>query len=86
MIADYFINPLQGQLFKLFCDLIMGYKYIGEILEDIESTDKYCVGNQNKVTDNPNLKIMINVQFYSKYKILTQVVQFNSKYEILIRI
>ena len=25
MIADYFTNPLQGKLFKLFRDLIVGY-------------------------------------------------------------
>ena len=40
MIADYFTNILQGKLFKLFRDLIMVYKYIGDVLEDIESTAK----------------------------------------------
>ena len=61
MIADYFTKPSQGKLFKLFCDLIMGYKHIGDILADIESTAKERVGNQNKVTENSNLKITINV-------------------------
>ena len=28
MISDYFTKPLQGKLFKLFCDLIMGYKIL----------------------------------------------------------
>ena len=34
----------------------MGYKNIGDILADIESTVKECVGNQNKVIENSNLK------------------------------
>ena len=61
MIADYFTKPLQGNLFKLFRDIIMVYKHIGDILADIESTAKEPVGNQNKVTENSNLKITINV-------------------------
>ena len=40
----------------LFCDIIMGYKYIGDILADIECTGKGRYGNQNKVTENSNLK------------------------------
>ena len=50
MIADYFTKPLQGKLLKLFRDVIMGYKHIGDILVDIESTAKERVGNKNKVT------------------------------------
>ena len=65
MIADYFTKPLQGNLFKLFCDIIIVYKYIGDILADIESTAKEPVGNQNKVTENSNLKITINVHMLS---------------------
>ena len=60
MIADYFTKPLKGKLFKLFRDLIMGYKHIGDILADIKSTAKEHVGNQNKVTKNSNLKKYIN--------------------------
>ena len=56
MISDYFTNPLQGTLFKLFRDLIMGNKNIGDILADIESPTKERVGNQNKVTENSNMK------------------------------
>ena len=56
MIADYFTKPLQGKLFKLFCYLIMVYKHTGDFLEDIESTAKESVGNQNKVTENSNMK------------------------------
>ena len=51
MIADYFTNILQIKLFKLFRDIIMGYKHIGDILEDIESTDKERVGNKTKVAE-----------------------------------
>ena len=45
IIADYFTKPLQGKLIKLFHNLIMGYKHIGNILADIESTSKDRVGN-----------------------------------------
>ena len=55
-IADYFKNPLQGKLFKLFCDLIMGYKHIWNILADIEFNANESVVNKNKVTENSNLK------------------------------
>ena len=34
----------------------MEYKHIGYILADVESTAKEHVGNQNKVTENSNLK------------------------------
>ena len=56
MVADYFTNPLQGNVFKLFLDIIIRYKHIEDILADIESTSKECVGNQNKVTENSNLR------------------------------
>ena len=56
MISEYFTIPLQGKVFNLFCDIIMGYKHIGDNLADIEYTVKECVGNKNKVTENSNLK------------------------------
>ena len=56
MIANYFTKPLQGNLLKLFCYLIMVYKHNGDFLKDIESTAEERVGNQNKVTENSNLK------------------------------
>ena len=55
MISDYFTKPLQGKLFKLFRDIIMGYKHIGDILADIESNAKERVGNQNKVPEKSNM-------------------------------
>ena len=72
MIADYFTNPFQRNLFKLFCDLIMEYKHTGYILEDIKSTENEHIGNKNKVIDNSNLKKMtINKQFDYRYEIMT---------------
>ena len=73
IIADYFKKPLQGKLFKLFRDLIMGYKHIGDILADIESNAKERVGSKKKWQKIRIWKITINVQFESKYKILTQI-------------
>ena len=40
----------------LFRNPVMGYKHIGYILVDIESTAKECVENQNKVTKKSNMK------------------------------
>ena len=37
MIADFFTKPLQGRLFKFFCDVIMGRKVIQD-LEDFIAT------------------------------------------------
>ena len=56
MMADYFTKPLQGNLIKSICNIIMGYKHIGDSLEDTESTTNEHVGNQNKVTENSNMK------------------------------
>ena len=32
IISEYFIKPLQGKKFKMFCDFIMGYVHINDIL------------------------------------------------------
>ena len=32
MIYDYFTKLLQGKMFKIFCDLIMGYFHINDLL------------------------------------------------------
>jgi hypothetical protein len=40
MIADYFTKPLQGKVFKMFRDLIMGYVHINDLLKEIENTIK----------------------------------------------
>ena len=31
MIADFFTKPLQGNLFRFFRDIILGYKHISEL-------------------------------------------------------
>ena len=36
MIDDYFSKPLQGKMFKIFCDFIMRYVFINDILQAIE--------------------------------------------------
>ena len=35
MIGEYFTKPLQGKMFKMFCDLIMGYVHINYLLKKI---------------------------------------------------
>ncbi len=35
MLADFFTKPLQGQLFRKFRDVVLGYKHI-DTLEDTE--------------------------------------------------
>ena len=40
MIADYFTKPLQGRLFTMFRDLIMGYKHVDDILQEIAQSAK----------------------------------------------
>ena len=49
MIADYFTKPLQGSLFKLFRDLIMGYKHIEDILKEIAIAAKERVEKSQNV-------------------------------------
>ena len=34
MLADYFTKPLQGNVFRRFRDVIMGYKHINDLLLD----------------------------------------------------
>ena len=44
MLDDYFTKPLKGKVFKIFNDLIMGYKRISS-LESIPVSIKEHVGN-----------------------------------------
>jgi hypothetical protein len=46
MLADFFTKPLQGSLFKMMRDYIMGVIPIREILKDMPVTDKERVGNR----------------------------------------
>ena len=50
MIADFFTKPLQGNLFRKFRDLVLGYKHISEV-NDIftnseESPLQECIGSK----------------------------------------
>ena len=45
MLADFFTKPLQGSLFKMMRDYIMGVIPIREILKDMPIPDKERVGN-----------------------------------------
>ena len=40
MIDDYFTKPLQGKIFKMFCDFIMRYVQINDLLQAIELSAK----------------------------------------------
>ena len=48
MIADILTKPLQGKGFKVYRDLIIGYKFISNLLMVEISTIKKGVGQSNK--------------------------------------
>ena len=49
MIADFFTKPLQGNLFRNFRDLVLGYKHISEVNDMVQKGEKSplqeCIGN-----------------------------------------
>ena len=49
MIADFFTKPLQGNLFRNFRDLVLGYKHISEVNDMVQKSEKSplqeCIGN-----------------------------------------
>ena len=45
MIVDYFTKSPQEKMFKMFCDLIMGYVHINDIQQAIELSSKERVEN-----------------------------------------
>ena len=47
MLADYFTKPLQGQLFRLFREIIMNWKPLSVLLES--NSIKERVGEQDKI-------------------------------------
>ena len=49
MIADYFTKPLQGKMFKMYRDLVMGYVHINDILKAIELSSKKPVDKSKNV-------------------------------------
>jgi hypothetical protein len=44
MLADFFIKPLQGSLFRKFQDVIMGHKHIDSLQEIVPTPSQKCVG------------------------------------------
>ena len=52
MTAEYFTKPLQGQMFKMFCDLAMGYVHINDLLRSNEFSAKERVEKSKNVTAN----------------------------------
>ena len=49
MLADYFTKPLQGNVFRRFRDVIMGYKYISDLLLDPSFLLKERVEKYNNI-------------------------------------
>ncbi len=49
MLADYFTKPLQGKLFRMFRDVIMGYRHINELLLDPTFPLKERVENRDRI-------------------------------------
>ena len=52
MIADYFTKPLQGKMLIFFCDLIMVYVYINDLLQVNELSAKESVEKSKNITVN----------------------------------
>ena len=51
MIADYFTKPLQGRLFKMFRNVIMGYLPISSIIEQIPIKERVDIRNVKRKSD-----------------------------------
>ena len=51
MLADYFTKPLQGKLFHMFRDVIMGWKHVDTLKDIASSTHKERVGSSS-ISDN----------------------------------
>jgi hypothetical protein len=56
MLADYFTKPLQGRLFTMFREVIMGWKHVNTLKRETSSPSKERVGNMDGSNDvrNPN--------------------------------
>ena len=48
MLADYFTKPLQGRLFHIFREVIMGWRYISTLDGLAPHPSKECVGNMDE--------------------------------------
>ena len=61
MIADYFTKPLQGKMFKLFRDVIMGYAHVDSILNSDIPQIKERVGKYLNLDENVRRDLPENV-------------------------
>ena len=59
MLADFFTKPLQGNLFRFFRDILMGYVSIEEIItNDIEMKERVDFSVENPMLENHQLEIV----------------------------
>ena len=49
MLADFFTKPLQGNLFRRFRDVILGYSHVDTLKRDITTQLEERVGNDRAV-------------------------------------
>ena len=62
-LADYFTKPLQGKLFRRFREVIMGYKYINDLLLDTLFPLKERVENRDGIMfENVGVKKNLNIE------------------------
>ena len=54
MLADFFTKPLQGNLFRTFRDIVMGYKHIMSLHDDRSNSEN--VSSQERVRKNDSCK------------------------------
>ena len=52
ILADFYTKALQGSLFNLFRDVIMGYKDISDLMTPVDLLFKERVGNNNDISVN----------------------------------
>ena len=74
MIADFFTKPLQGSLFRLFRDIILGFKHISE-LDNISKK----LSSEERVRKDIPLGTVIMDKASEKYTLLKPTVNENNK-------
>ena len=74
MIADFFTKPLQGSLFRLFRDIILGFKHISE-LDNISEK----LSSEECVRKDLPLGTVIRDKASEKYTLLKPTVNENNK-------
>ena len=71
ILADYLTKPLKGKRFKIFSDIIMGYKPTS-LLESITFSIKECVRNNGEmletVFDQKHDAVLLSHKIQSKDK------------------